>query len=376
MNQTFANAQVVQRDRTRLGWVRVEEGIVVEIGDGERVQPEAIDFQGAFLTPGLVDIHTDNLEKHVQPRQQVRWDPVTAAIAHDAQIIGAGITTVFDALAFIGGREKNDRPAMIRPMVEGLRQAANMDALKADHFLHLRCEVSDPEVMPLVEPFIGDPLVRMLSIMDHTPGQRQFRDLDKWREAYASWTDEDLDELYKRKTRAQTELAPIQRDGIARLAREMGAIIASHDDETAEHIQIAADLSVRISEFPVTFEAAEAARANGLSIAMGAPNLVRGGSHSGNVSAASLAKAGLLDILASDYVPVAMMQAALCLTRPPHEMPLHQALATVTWRPAEAAGLTDRGAIETGKKADLLHLQVAHDTPVIKAVWRSGTRVA
>ncbi len=373
---TLANALVVQRDRVRHGWIRIEEGVIAAIGDGAELAPDAIDCDGAYVTPGLIDIHTDNLEKHYVPRIQVRWDPVTAAISHDSQIIGAGITTVFDALAFVGGRVGVNRNDIIGPMVEGLRRATDLGALKAEHFLHLRCEVTDPEILGMAEAFAGDPLVRMLSIMDHTPGQRQFRDLKKWREAYASFTDEDLDRMFERKTRAQDQLAPRQRTALANLAEAMGVVMASHDDETAEHIAVAADLSVQISEFPVTIEAARAARAQGMSVAMGAPNLVRGGSHSGNVSAAELADEGLLDILASDYVPISMMQGALRLTHPPHEFALHDALATVTWRPAEAVGLTDRGAIEVGKKADLLRMNIVDDVPVIQSVWRGGNRIA
>lgn len=376
VNQTFANARIVQRDGVRHGWLRVEEGIIAAMGDGADVRPGAIDLDGHYLTPGLIDIHTDSLEKHITPRIGVRWNPVTAAISHDVQVIGSGITTVFDALAFTGGRANTNRAKIIAPMVQGLRAAIEMNALKAEHFLHLRCEVADPDILGMVEPYAGDPLVRMLSIMDHTPGQGQFRDLGKWRAAHAVFAEEDLDTMIARKISAQDELAPAQSRAIALLAADMGAILASHDDDSAAQIDKAAALGVHISEFPVTVEAARAARAKGIAIAMGAPNLVCGGSHSGNVAASDLAAEGLLDILASDYMPISMMQGALMLTLPPHDRPIHEALATVTWRPAEALGMHDRGMLETGRKADLVHLMLAGDIPVIQGVWRSGKRVA
>ena len=378
MGQTFANARLVERNRVRHGWLRVEKGLIAEIGDGEPPggsAGETVDAGGAFIAPGLIDIHTDSLEKHIAPRVQVRWNPVSAAISHDTQIVGSGITTVFDALAFTGGRSNSNRAKIIAPMVQGLRRAIELDALRAEHFLHLRCEVADPGILSLVEPFAGDPLVRLISIMDHTPGQRQFRDVGKWKEAHAAFTDEDLDTLIRRKISAQDELAPQQSRAIAELAIEMGAVVASHDDETAGHIALAESLSVSIAEFPVTMEAARAARAKGMAIVMGAPNMVCGGSHSGNISASALASEGLLDILASDYMPVSMLQGALMLTQPPHEWSVQDALATVTSRPAEAVGLDDRGALAVGKRADLLQFRLAGDVPVIAGVWRAGARV-
>jgi alpha-D-ribose 1-methylphosphonate 5-triphosphate diphosphatase len=151
--------------------------------------------------------------------------------------------------------------------------------------------------------------------------------------------------------------------------------LATHDDETVEHVAEAAALGITISEFPVTLEAAKAAHDGGMTVLMGAPNLIRGGSHSGNVSAAELVEAGLMDAFASDYVPVSLLHAAWKLTHDPFGWSLPDAIATVAARPAAAAGLTDRGEIVVGKRADLVRVGTAGAVPMARMVWRAGHRV-
>lgn len=378
-DQILTNALVVLEDRVMSGTCKLEAGRIADISAGESRVPGAIDLEGAYLIPGLVDLHTDNLEKHFTPRPGVNWHPVAAAVSHDAQVAGTGITTVFDSLALIGGRNGFDRKTTLKPMVSGVKAALAAGALRADHLIHLRCEVTDETLLDLLEPFIGDPLVRFYSVMDHTPGQRQFSDIEKWREIHAAnfgFSRDELDRIIEKRRAVQATMAPHHLSEVARIAREGGIPLASHDDETPDHVAEAAALGIGLSEFPTTTEAARAARAAGMHVLMGAPNLVRGGSHSGNVAAADLARDGLVDVFASDYMPAALLHAAFLLHAPPFDWPLPKAIATVTGNPADAARLGDRGRIAVGLRADLVQVIVADGLPLARRVWREGHRVA
>jgi len=227
---------------------------------------------------------------------------------------------------------------------------------------------------------IGRDDVRLVSLMDHTPGQRQFRDEQKLRDYYRGksgrLTDAELDVMFeKRREQARLHSAPNYRD-LVEMARARGIPLASHDDTTADHVAQSIEDRVAIAEFPTTIAAAQALHAGGVRVLMGAPNLVRGGSHSGNVATAELARAGVLDVLSSDYVPASLLMAALHL---PHTVPaisLPAAVRTVTKTAAEAVGLGDRGEIAAGKRADLIRVHVAKGIPVVRTVWRAGRRVA
>ncbi|OWJ67240.1 alpha-D-ribose 1-methylphosphonate 5-triphosphate diphosphatase [Inquilinus limosus] len=374
-----AHARIVTAEAVLTGSLAVAGGRIADLDRDESLPPGAVDFEGDYLLPGLVELHTDHLERHYTPRPGVRWPAVTAVMAHDAQVAAAGITTVFDALALVGGRNGEDRLETLRPMVDGIRQAQAGSMLRAEHFLHLRCEVTEANVLQLFEPFRDDPLVQFMSVMDHAPGHRQFADLAKYREIYKGMlgmTDEQIDAQTAERIAASRTHGVTNRDALAAIGRGRGLPIASHDDETVAHVEEAAALGMVVSEFPTTLTAARAAREHGLQILMGAPNLVRGGSHSGNVSAGELAREGLVDILSSDYVPVSLLHGAFTLADGEHGIGLPQALATVTINPARAAGLEDRGRIEPGLRADLLRVRLVDGVPVIRAVWREGERVA
>ncbi|WP_225770880.1 alpha-D-ribose 1-methylphosphonate 5-triphosphate diphosphatase [Inquilinus sp. Marseille-Q2685] len=374
-----AHARIVTAEDVLTGSVAVSDGRITDLDRDAACPPGAVDFEGDYLLPGLVELHTDHLERHYTPRPGVRWPAVTAVMAHDAQVASAGITTVFDALALVGGRNGEDRLETLRPMVDGIRQAQAGGMLRAEHFLHLRCEVTEAQVLQLFEPFRDDPLVQFMSVMDHAPGHRQFSDLAKYREIYKGMlglTDEQIDAQMAERIAASRTHGVANRDALAAFGRGRGLPIASHDDETPAHVEEAAALGMVVSEFPTTLAAARAAREHGLQILMGAPNLVRGGSHSGNVSAGELAREGLVDILSSDYVPVSLLHGAFTLAEGEHGIGLPQALATVTVNPARAAGLEDRGRIEPGLRADLLRVRLVDGVPVIRAVWREGERVA
>ncbi len=265
-------------------------------------------------------------------------------------------------------------------LAEAISAAREQDLLRADHFLHLRCEIPMPDVVEEAKELIGRPDVRLMSLMDHTPGQRQFRDEGKLRDYYrgkgAGMTDAELDVLFEKRFAYQKAYAATNMRAIVTLAHEHGIPLASHDDTTEENVTDAIRDRVSVAEFPTTMEAARGLHQAGIGILMGAPNVVRGGSHSGNIAAVDLAHEGLLDILSSDYVPSSLLMGALQLPQYVPAIDLATAVRTVTKTPAEAVGLSDRGEVATGKRADLIRVHVAGDVPVVRAVWREGRRVA
>ena len=376
----LSNARVVLADRViESGWVAVMNGLIVEIGEG-RAPGQGKDLAGDLLLPGLVELHTDHLEAHYMPRPKVRWDPIAAVVSYDGQLATCGITTVLDSLRVWREEGAGDVDGQAELLADAIATARAGDLLRIDHLLHLRCELPMPDTVVEARGLIGRPDVRLVSLMDHTPGQRQFRDESKMRIYYrgknGGMTDAELDVLFAKRVEQQAAHAEANHRDIIALARAHDTPLASHDDTTAEHVAEAIRDGVSIAEFPTTVEAAQALHAAGIRVLMGAPNLVRGGSHAGNVATADLARAGALDVLSSDYVPASLLMAALCLPKAVPEIALPAAVRTVTKNPAEAVGLADRGEIAVGKRADLIRVHVAHDVPAVRSVWRSGRRVA
>ena len=374
----LANATLVLPDETRRGAVRVVDGHITEISDGTGVPAGAVDCEGDLIAPGLIELHTDNLERHIQPRPKVDWPHASAIVAHDAELAGVGITTVFDAMR-VGSipSGKASYGAYARGLATELLELRARGALRISHFLHLRAEVCSATLSAELDEFGPDDRVRIVSLMDHTPGQRQFRDLTKLA-AYVmgkhGMTEADFaDHVAQLKDLRARYGAAHEAAAVAAAAR-FGAVLASHDDTTATQVATSAGYGIRLAEFPTTLEAATACRARGIAVMMGAPNLIRGGSHSGNVAAGDLAQAGLLDILSSDYVPSALLSSALLLGEIWGDRA--RGLATVTAAPAAATGLTDRGRIAPGLRADLIRIRMIDATPVVRATFVQGARVA
>jgi alpha-D-ribose 1-methylphosphonate 5-triphosphate diphosphatase len=376
----LSNARLVLPDRViEAGWIATDGGMIAEFGSG-RPPAGAEDVAGDFVVPGLIELHTDHLEAHYMPRPKVYWDPVAAVVSYDGQLASCGITTVLDSLRVWreeGVDEVGGEAAVLAGAIAAARDA---DMLRVGHFLHLRCEVPMPDVVAEATQLITWPEVRLVSLMDHTPGQRQFRDEEKLRTYYrgkaGGLTDQELDVLFdQRRAFAARNSANNYRDLVA-LARAQGLRLASHDDTTLEHVAQSVADRVAIAEFPTTREAAQALHAAGIAVLMGAPNLVRGSSHSGNVGTAELARAGLLDVMSSDYMPASLLMAAFHLPKAVPAIALPAAVATVTRAPAAAVGLDDRGEIAAGKRADLVRVRVTRDIPVVRSVWRAGARVA
>jgi alpha-D-ribose 1-methylphosphonate 5-triphosphate diphosphatase len=340
------NARMITPDGVLHGSLLSRAGRIDDLGANTSI-PEAVDFGGDYLLPGLVEIHTDNIEKHFLPRSGVRWPTsLTAIMAHDTHMVGAGITTVLDAVSAGEFSAKRMRREIFAATLEALAQAMDNNLLRAEHLLHIRCELADRAVVEMFSAVMDHALLRLVSIMDHTPGQRQWSDLEKYRSFHADkkWTDEDLLAEIERLRRIQASHAEPNRETILALCRERGLPLASHDDTTADHVEETARLGMGIAEFPTTREAAARARELNLATVLGAPNVVRGESHSGNVSALELASAGLVDILSSDYMPASLLQAPFVL-HSKLDLPLHESVATVTANPARALGLHDRGEL-------------------------------
>jgi alpha-D-ribose 1-methylphosphonate 5-triphosphate diphosphatase len=376
----IGNARVILADRViERGWVALADGRIAEIGEGD-APAGSDDAGGDLVMPGLIELHTDHLEAHYVPRPKVFWDPISAVVSYDGQLATCGITTVLDSLRVWredGAEDVDGRAGILAAAITAAREA---NILRAEHFLHLRCEIPMPDVVEEAKELIDRPDVRLMSLMDHTPGQRQFRDEVKLRDYYrgkaGGMTDAELDVLFKRRFDYQQAYAAKNMREIVALAHQYEIPLASHDDTTDENVTDAIRDRVSVAEFPTTMEAARGLHQAGIDILMGAPNVVRGGSHSGNIAAVDLAREGLLDILSSDYVPSSLLMGALQLPKQIPAIDLAAAVRTVTKTPAEAVGLNDRGEIAVGKRADLIRVHVARDVPVVRSVWREGSRVA
>ncbi|MDF1749997.1 MAG: alpha-D-ribose 1-methylphosphonate 5-triphosphate diphosphatase [Alphaproteobacteria bacterium] len=380
----FANARVILADHVlESGRVIVTNGVITDIEDGDAVPSmpgaQVIDCAGDYLMPGMIELHTDNIEKHILPRPGAMWPSLAASIAHDTQIISAGITTVYDSVS-VGAFEEGDlRLKALQEICDALETGEQDGLFKAHHLVHLRCEICFPNLEKLLAPLIIRPLTGLVSIMDHTPGQRQFVDESKYVQYYKhkkGFNDEQMKTYMDARRVEQGLYGEKNRRYAVDLAHQHGHALASHDDATIAHVEEAISDRMTIAEFPTTIAAAEASHNAGLAVLMGAPNLVRGGSHSGNVAAIELARLGFLDIVSSDYVPASLIHSAFILADQIDSMDLPTAIATVTRNPARAANLTDRGEIAVGLKGDLVRVHDHRHHPILRGVWRDGVRVS
>lgn len=375
----LTNTNIILSNEIIYGSVKIRDGCISEIDDQPTSIKNSIDLEGDFLLPGLIELHTDNLERHCVPRPSVLWPFRSAVIAHDAEIASAGITTVFDAIAVGGAILNKDRDTVLIDAADAVRDAVTDKVLRVDHYLHMRCEVASTNVIESFNNFYEEPLVQLVSLMDHTPGERQFVDEAKLKTYYQGkygLSDSEFDKMVIERKELQAKYSKKHRLEISSICKNIGVTTATHDDATEAHIKEAITLGATISEFPTTVAAASAASNAGMSTIMGGPNVVRGGSHSGNVSAADLSDKGLLDALSSDYVPSSLLYGAFLLSDK-QGLSLPDAIATVTTNPARMANFNDRGEIKAGLRADLIQVKRCTDgTPIVRKTFKLGERVA
>lgn len=379
MTETIlANAALVLLDEVVHGSICLRDGAIAEIDLGHSVPLGAIDCEGDLILPGLIELHTDNLERHIEPRPKVNWPHAAAIIAHDAELASVGITTVFDALRVgsVTSGKKANYGEYARQLADEILDLRAANALRISHFLHLRAEVCSETLTAELAKFGPADRVGIVSLMDHTPGQRQFRDLTQLR-AYVcgkhGLSEHEFEAHVAEQVALSNRLGAEHEATAVAEARRIGAVLASHDDTTAEQVATSASHGAHFAEFPTTIEAAQACRAQGIKVMMGAPNLIRGGSHSGNVAAHHLAELDLLDIVSSDYVPSALLSAALMLGDLWSDVA--RGVRTVTAAPAEAAGLSDRGQLRLGARADIIRVARVARSATLRGTWVQGKRV-
>ncbi|PSW16862.1 alpha-D-ribose 1-methylphosphonate 5-triphosphate diphosphatase [Photobacterium sanctipauli] len=375
----ITNVNLVLEDQVVNGSLEIENGVIKAMSDTASQLPQAFNGEGGWLMPGLIELHTDNLEKYFTPRPKVDWPPFSAMSAHDAQLVGSGITTVLDAVALGDYREGGKRHENLDHLIETVVESQKRGVNRAEHFLHLRCEVPHETTVDMFERYRDVPAVHLVSLMDHAPGQRQFVNVQKYREYYQGkykFSDAQMFQFEAEQRARSEKWSGANRAEITRQCRERNIPMASHDDATLEHVAESHELGMVIAEFPTTVEAATASHNLGLKVMMGAPNVVRGGSHSGNVAAHELAALGVLDILSSDYYPGSLLDAIFKLTDDErNQLDLAAATQLATVNPAQALQLDDRGVIAEGKRADLVLAHHLHDHTYVTRVWREGRQV-
>lgn len=360
----LSGAKVVLPDRVLpVASVRLEGGRVAEVREGRA--PGGLSLQGLTLVPGVVDLHGDTLERDLEPRPGVRLPLEVALEAWEARMLAAGITTAFAAIAFWEGAGGVRAPEESLELARGLWRLR--ESLTLDLRVHARYEVARPLGEWAVRAALEEGLVHLLSFMDHTPGQGQFRDLETYLAYMSRWLGRSQEEVAA--DVASRRVAWHALEGLAAEARRRGVVLASHDDDTPEKVALMERLGVGVSEFPLTLEAAREAKTRGMWVVMGAPNALRGGSHNGNLSALEALQAGHLDALATDYQPGSALRAAFALAAR-GLLPLSKAVALTSLHPAQAAGLPDRGTILPGFRGDLVALR--EEPFQVVGVWVAG----
>lgn len=362
---------VLENEILRDAAVLIEDSIIAAINPVQVSGAEEINLRGQTLIPGMIDLHCDALEKEVEPRPNVHFPLDFACAQADKRNAAAGVTTVFHALSFANhelGVRNNAFAADIARAVHAWQSHALVD-----NRVHCRYEVTDSTAPPILLELMQNGDMQLFSVMDHSPGQGQFKDIAAFRNYLARTykkSDVELDALLAEKA-AQSESAMQRIEVLVEAARGHGICVASHDDDTPEKVHTVHGLGVSISEFPINLAAAQAAKANGMHTIFGAPNILRGISQSGSMRALDAVKSNVADCLCADYAPAALIVAVFRLPELAG-ISLADAVRLVTINPARAAGLVDRGSIAVGKRADLV--SVAHINGLAQAsrVWTMG----
>ena len=370
------NVNIVLKDEIVFGSIFIKDGMISEISVEQSTNEKAIDGKGGYLVAGAIEIHTDNMDLYFTPRPGTQWPSLSAMHAHDSQVISAGITTVCNAIAVGDQKSDGSRMENLKRMVDMVNLFQEKSLGRAEHFLHLRCEVPNEKTFEYFESLMENSLIKLVSLMDHSPGQRQYVKMDEYKKYYKktySMNDEEMDKYIAAQKKKGTGVATDNRNKIAAICNEKGITLASHDDATLEHVMESKALNNKIAEFPTTLIAAQESHKNGMAVVMGAPNVVRGGSHSGNLAAHELATHNALDILSSDYFPFSLLEAVFILANDDrNNFTIPQAMALVSCNPATALGLNDRGEIAVNKRADLVLCRFKEGVLLRENVWVKG----
>lgn len=373
------NVHMVLADEIVYGSIHVHDGMIADISHTQSTLPGAIDGQGGYVTAGCVEVHTDNMDLYFTPRPHTMWPAKSAMQAHDGLVASMGITTILNAISLGDFRADSSRADNLERMVHMVDTFQENDYGRADHYLHLRCEVPHNTTMPLFDMFVGNANVRLVSLMDHAPGQRQYASIDEYKRHYGKKIADEgtLDAYIAQQQAMSEEFSYPNRTHIAQVCNARGIVLASHDDRTLAHVEESHALNNKIAEFPTSMLAAVESHKRGMYTVMGAPNVVRGGSHNGNLAAHELATVGVLDILSSDYFPGSLLESAFVLADDErNDMQLYDSMKLVSKNPADILGMTDRGEIAIGKRGDLVLCQWHDDMVLRHGVFVKGRRVA
>lgn len=368
----LTNAQIVLRDEVLpQAAVLIEDGVIRAINPESAAGAKEISLNGKTLMPGMVDLHCDALEKEVEPRPNVHFPLDFACAQADKRNAAAGVTTVFHALSFANhelGVRNNRFAAEIAQAIHQWQPHALVD-----NRVHCRYEVTDPTAPEVLHMLLEQDEMHLLSVMDHSPGQGQFKDITAYRNYLARTykkSEAELDQILSSKVdAAQGAMERIEQ--LIKAARQRGVQVSSHDDDSEQKVETLAALGVTISEFPINLASAQAAKARGMATIFGAPNILRGKSQSGSIRALDAIMAGVGDCLCADYHPATLIVAAFRLPALAN-IPLPEAIRKVSFNPASAAGLHDRGEIAVGKRADLVAVAHINGLPQASAVWTAG----
>lgn len=381
----LTNGKIIREDKVVEGQaILVEDGKIHSLIDEDHLTDyqcdEVIDCKGAYISPGMVDIHSDYVEQIVSPRPQVLVDMGFALRETERILVTSGITTMYHSLALMAETINKKKARQEENVLRLIEEINHLDA--SPHIIHnrvhLRYEISSTKYKDKVKDLISQGKVHLLSFMDHTPGQGQYRDLEVYRQTLRSYdssiTEDYLDERIKTLNEAPKLKLEDLKD-LADHAKAHGVALASHDDDSIDKLDLAKSLGTRISEFPIDLEVATQARAMGLYTVVGAPNVLVGKSHSGNLSGRQAIEAGQASVIASDYYPSAMLINIFNLVED-LGLALHEAFNMVTINPARAVGIDDElGSIDPGKNADLLVIDKKGAYPIIKTVLIDGQEV-
>ncbi len=377
------NLRLILPDRIiRNGCIRIQDGTIAEIREGSAPANGAgRSYRVAGLTaaPGIIDMHGDMIERELEPRPNARLPFAIAIQELDKRLAAAGVTTAFAAVSFseisirqVGVRRHETAQELVTAIHNERKNCL------VDWRIHARFEVTNQNAPPLLERLIEEGMVHLVSLNDHTPGQGQYRDIERYMKEMERWSKLSTDySVMSLETVQKAQERPKPWEIIQQLAKrahDLGIVVASHDDDTVEKVGLMSSFGVSLSEFPVTAEAAQAARGHKMAVVMGAPNALRGVSTSGNLSARDAIANGLVDILAADYHPGALLQSVCALVKL-GLLDQNHAMALVTHNVASACKLVNRGSLIVGNRADIMIFDDRGEFPRVRMTLRNGNPI-